>query len=374
MASLLRKEGSKYWFVAYRDAAGRQHRKSTATTDRKKAERIAQTYQELHQRKIKPHRVRETIAAIVREVYGEDVPSATVRQFITEWLKTKRPEVTAGTLRSYEKSARKFLEYLGSAADSDIANIRKASIAGFRNQLHQVLAPVTVNIDLQFVKSVFRAAKRDGYSLEDPAEFVDAVRASKTNIRRAFTVDELRAVMEIADPEWQSLMRFGLYTGQRLADLANLTWNNIDLDREVIRFTARKTDRVTLIPIADPLRAHIESLPASDNPRDPLHPKLFGRPSNQLSNQFVELLVAVGLHRPHAARKKTSQGRSVRRMASELSFHSLRHTAVSLLKDAGIPQAVVQELIGHRSAQMSALYTHVGQEALRKATSALPAL
>jgi site-specific recombinase XerD len=93
-----------------------------------------------------------------------------------------------------------------------------------------------------------------------------------------------------------------------------------------------------------------------------------------LSNKFVELLVAVGLHRPHAARKKTSQGRSVRRMASELSFHSLRHTAVSLLKDAGIPQAVVQELIGHRSAEMSALYTHVGQEALRKATSALPAL
>jgi integrase-like protein len=55
-----------------------------------------------------------------------------------------------------------------------------------------------------------------------------------------------------------------------------------------------------------------------------------------------------------------------------LSFHSLRHTAVTLLKDAGIPQAVVQELIGHDSEQMSALYTHVGQEALEKTTAALP--
>jgi integrase len=37
----------------------------------------------------------------------------------------------------------------------------------------------------------------------------------------------------------------------------------------------------------------------------------------------------------------------------ELSFHSLRHTAVSLLKEAGIPDAVVMELVGHESAAMS---------------------
>ena len=64
----------------------------------------------------------------------------------------------------------------------------------------------------------------------------------------------------------------------------------------------------------------------------------------------------------------------MRRIHSGISFHSLRHTAVSLLKDAGIPQATVQELIGHESATMSALYTHVGREALEKAAAALPEL
>jgi hypothetical protein len=34
----------------------------------------------------------------------------------------------------------------------------------------------------------------------------------------------------------------------------------------------------------------------------------------------------------------------------------------------------VMELVGHDSEQMSAHYTHVGQEALEKATAALPAL
>jgi integrase len=41
-----------------------------------------------------------------------------------------------------------------------------------------------------------------------------------------------------------------------------------------------------------------------------------------------------------------------------LSFHSLRHTAVSLLKDAGVPDAVVMALVGHESTAISQRYTH----------------
>jgi integrase len=56
----------------------------------------------------------------------------------------------------------------------------------------------------------------------------------------------------------------------------------------------------------------------------------------------------------------------------DTSFHSLRHTAVSLLKDAGIPDAVVMALVGHESSAMSHRYTHVGKEALAKAAKTLP--
>jgi len=53
------------------------------------------------------------------------------------------------------------------------------------------------------------------------------------------------------------LIRFGLYTGQRLADLATLTWAQIDLERDEIRLSIRKTGKSTLIPIAQPLREHL---------------------------------------------------------------------------------------------------------------------
>src|ERR1700693_3338516 len=124
MASLVRKRGSRYWFAAFRDKDGRQCRRTTEQTDRKKAILIAQHFEQLAQAKLKPHRVRETIAELYRQVYGEEVPTASVRHFVEEWLSLKTPEVSSSTLASYKKSAAKFLKYLGTAADSDIANLR----------------------------------------------------------------------------------------------------------------------------------------------------------------------------------------------------------------------------------------------------------
>ena len=61
---------------------------------------------------------------------------------------------------------------------------------------------------------------------------------------------------------------------------------------------------------------------------------------------------------------KHGRGRDSGRTAMKLSFHSLRHTAVSLLKDAG----------GQESTAMRHRYTHVGKEALSRAAKTLPAI
>ena len=87
--------------------------------------------------------------------------------------------------------------------------------------------------------------------------------------------------------------------------------------------------------------------------------------------------IRIQIVRHSSARKRrtgahTQKGRGARRTSYGLSFHSLRHTAVSLLKDAGIPEAAVMELVGHDSKRMSAHYTHVGREALEKAAAAFP--
>jgi hypothetical protein len=62
MASLIRKPRSKFWFACFRDANGRQRRKSTKTSDRKKAIKIAEQYEQVGQRKMPARAVRETLA------------------------------------------------------------------------------------------------------------------------------------------------------------------------------------------------------------------------------------------------------------------------------------------------------------------------
>jgi integrase len=212
--------------------------------------------------------------------------------------------------------------------------------------------------------------------LEDPAEGIKGVKSQSDFARRPFSIDELRAVLAVADGEWQSLIKCGLYTGQRLGDLAFLTWSQIDLERDEIRLAVRKTGKQLLIPIAAPLREHLLAI-AGDDPRAPVHPRAYATVSAQfervgtLSNQFSDLLVACGLRGPQPHRSR-GIGRAFKRKGADLSFHSLRHTAVSLLKDAGVPDAVVIALVGHESSAMSHRYTHVGKETLAKAAKSLP--
>jgi integrase len=130
--------------------------------------------------------------------------------------------------------------------------------------------------------------------------------------------------------------------------------------------------------MADALVRHVESLPAHDDSHAPIHPRAFGvmdrqKQSANLSNQFADLLAQAGL-RPKQPRKKTADGRDARRAPNALSFHSLRHTATSLMHEAGVPAAVVQAMIGHDSEAMHQHYIGVGQEAMKAAANALPEL
>lgn len=376
MASVHKKAQSKYWFGYYRDLTGRLITRSTKQTLKKEAQRVADLWELTVQRKKSAQHIRAAFSNLYRDVYGQTLPVTTLKGFVELWLKEKKPTTSPATWSAYETTTKAFLSFLGERAKGDIADVSREQVLAFRNELDGRLASDTTNRYIKILRMLFKAAHRDRYVLENPVEYVQAVLAETGGSRRrGFTIAEIQAVLAVADPEWQSLIRFGLYTGQRLADLALLSWNNIDLARGEIRLVTKKTGRRLLIPIAEPLAEHIATLPASDSELR-LHPRAFDAVTRQgraaaISNWFSDLLAQAGLRskQTHQAR---GIGRTGRRAASQLSFHSLRHTAVTLLKEAGVPQAVVQELIGHESAAMSQHYTHVGVEALRKAASSLP--
>jgi integrase len=115
------------------------------------------------------------------------------------------------------------VQFLGNRFDEPISEITKQDVVAFRSSLIRRVSAKTANHDLKALKMMFKSARRDSVITEDPTEFVEPVRRERaSNIKRPFTLAELRSILELASDEWRSMILFGLYTGQRLGDVATL--------------------------------------------------------------------------------------------------------------------------------------------------------
>ncbi len=324
---------------------------------------------------------------VFRVVTGRAIGAGSLRAFSDSWLETIRGEIASQSFLRYAQVVREFIAFAGPAADRDIMSFGRRDdllILGFRDALAKRVSANSVNTNLKVVRQMFKAAGQR-YKIDSPARDVGGlkVRKAETDRRRGFTLPELgRILREARGSEWEGIILAGLYTGQRLADIATLRWENVDLLRGELALTTRKTNRRILIPLAAPLADYLANLPASDDPAAFVFPIGAGfieatraEQTVTLSGQFREILARAGLVRRQShAKAKNGKGRGGRRKPSEVSFHSFRHTATSLLKNAGVPQSVVMDLIGHESKAVSQIYTHTGDEERRSAIETLPSL
>jgi integrase len=100
----------------------------------------------------------------------------------------------------------------------------------------------------------------------------------------------------------------------------------------------------------------------------PVFPTLAGKAGALLSTTFTRTMQRAGI-RGRLLRQATGEkGRSL----SSLSFHSLRHSFNAALANAGVGAEMRQELIGHSSLEMNAIYTHPDIKVKRQAILKLP--
>ncbi len=127
--------------------------------------------------------------------------------------------------------------------------------------------------------------------------------------------------------------------------------------------------------MAPPLVDYFTRLPSTDDPAALVFPKIaeVAKRTGTLSNQFYKVMEQAGIAPPRK-NVETGKGHTAHRTPSTLSFHSLRHSAVTFLKAAGVSDAVAQAIAGHHSAAVSKIYTHLSADDLRCAVDKLPDL
>ena len=283
---------------------GRRTTRSTGTSDKKEAQRVANHFEDAANqgktKKLTESRARKTIADIFALSNLDVLPSSNIKEFFDSWLKRKLLEAGDSTHSRYKTVVDQLNIYLGVRATLDITHLNAKEISGFREDLSKRVSPGTVNIGLKILRSALNQAKRDGLTDVNEAERVTLLKIRKRPRREAFTELQLKRILKAADDEWKGMILFGIYTGLRLGDIASLTWRNIDLIHNEISLTTTKTEREQVLPLARPLVRLLEKLPAGDDPEAPLFPSAFAtkqksQNTSMISKQFHKILVAAKL-------------------------------------------------------------------------------
>jgi integrase len=384
MASLKIDPRSRYWYACITLPNGRQTQVSTKLRIKEVTREKALLYADTLEKAYRTRRAENQFRRLMNEAWitisGVPLPSSSAAYFFTSWLGRRRNEVSPSTHLRYGAIVRDFLSFLGPRAQDDLSTVSPSDIRQFRDFQADRMSAVSANLSVKVVRIAFKSAIRERLVAENPAakEFIDPIkRRNENQRRRAFSVPELQRLLTAAgDTEWKGLILAGLYLGQRLGDIARLRWTHIDLEHAEVSIFTEKTGRAQIIPIATPLlRFMTEELPVHDDPAAPLFPRAHEsvqrlRRVGSLSRQFHELLVRAGLVAPEECDAK-EEG-SKRRIVHALSFHSLRHTMTSILKNAGVNSAIVMDVVGHQSTAISTHYTTIDSEAKRRAIERMP--
>jgi integrase len=382
MASLRRSPRTRYWVACFTGPDGRRIQRSTKEIDRARAQKIADRYGEAaHTGRLgflAERQARKVIGDIYEISNREFLTLETVRAFFERWIKTKRAEAGHKTYTRYAGVVAQFLEWLGPRGQIGLSHLTSSELVRFRDYLGAKYSPGSVNTSLACIQSALGRAFRDGLVDVNEAARVEKLdeRPGQRQQRRAFTDEELRSILEVCDSEWRGMVICGAYTGMRLGDVADLRWENIDLGTHEIRFSTEKTGRNMSLPIALPFYRHLMDLAGTDTPGDALFPRAFELrrrdvPTSALSNQFYRIMTKAGVVAPRTNKGK-GKGRAAGRKSSALGFHALRHYATSLLKRAGVSDSVAMEIVGHDTAAISRIYSHIDAATLRTAIDKLP--
>jgi integrase len=319
---------------------------------------------------------RKVIAQMYERTVGEPLHFKTAREYLTEWVESKKNETELRAWLKYDQIVTDFLAHIGVKVDRLLREITPADIRSYRDALKRKgLAAPTVNHAVKILRMPFKAAHDAGYIDINPntKNTVRPVKDEARNIEKdVFTREQLSQLVNAAPSEdWTGAILCGYYTGLRLRDIADLQWSAVDLDGRIIKVTTRKTGKTVTVPIHPQFAAWLDKQTRGIG-KAPVFPTLAGKAGggkSGLSMAFRRIM-----ERAKIKGRLLREANGVGRSQSSLSFHSLRHGFVSAMANAGVAQELRQKLTGHASAEMNAQYTHHELESLRAAVSVIPSI
>ncbi len=219
-------------------------------------------------------------------------------------------------------------------------------------------APKTINYAIDVIRMAFNMAIRWGYADKNPAIGVKRPRQDNRRVR-FLTRTEADALLQECKKRSRQLFKIvslSLYTGMRFGEIANLKWQDVDLENKIIYIKDPKnaTNRTAyIIPqVEDIFRNRPQGTPDEIVFKDRK-----GNKREYVSKAFARAVKALGLN----------DGITDKR--NKVVFHTLRHTFASWLAMQGTPIYTIKELMGHKTLAMTERYSHLAPDTKQDAVN-----
>jgi integrase len=356
-------------YLGYRLANGRWRKVSAKTSDKAKARLMLQGLETaealITTGSATEEQIRKVMAETVERVTGKKVYDPSITEFLDQWLAGQRGTIAAKSFERYEQVLRDFKGTLGTRAADPLRRLNREVFTGHRDRLlAEGCSPVTANHAFKTLADVFGDALRDRL-IESNFAQLKSLKADKPG-RVGFTREQVQALLGGSSGDEFGWVLILSLTGQRMQDVAKLTWRQIDLEQAIVRFHQQKGDKPLSMPIHPQVMEFLLSR-AGDDPNACVFPTLASKRGPALSKLFVKLMDTARIESPIVRKRTGVRGRTTR----ELSCHSLRHFFNNQLANGDVSQELRQKLTGHTTKAMNDVYTSLGVSTLRRAVDSV---
>jgi len=197
----------------------------------------------------------------------------------------------------------------------------------------------TVNREVACLKHIFTKAIEWGIVKKNPGRKVKLLRERNTRLRY-LDEKEIRRLHDACAEHLKPIVIVALNTDMRKEEILSLRWKDLDYRIRTISILDTKNGESRELPMNDIVYRTLLAVKKTDSPW------VFCKKNGERYGNV----------------RKAFEGARKRAGIVDFRFHDLRHTFASHLVMAGVDLKTVQELLGHKSFEMTLRYAHLSPD------------
>ena len=239
---------------------------------------------------------------------------------------------------SQDETMKKFERLCETFGEMMIEHIRATDIMRWQNAMLETVSPKTVRNYRSVLSMIFKMAYADGIVDRNPLEFVEAPKMTKREIE-TYSIEEVRRIVRACNEPFRNFVQTMFFTGMRPGEMIALQWRDVSFEAGTVMVERRRREGVVDVTKSKKIRV-VDMLPQAREALERQR-RITGLAREVFLTQHGEpYQESETLRRQFKAAVK-------RAGVKELRMYDMRHTFVTIMAQAGMPESWIIQQVGH---------------------------